>query len=140
MPFGLANTLATFQAYINTALGGLIDSICIVYLDNILIYSPNKKSYKRHVSIVLEALERASLFINLEKCAFHTTSVGFLGFVITPDSVVMDPKRVETIIKWPKPTSYREILVFLGFANFYRRFISYYSQLAALIYAALIGY
>ena len=76
---------------------------------------------------MLEALERVLLFINLEKYAFYTTSVSFLGFIITPNGVVIDPKRVETIIKWPKPTSYRKILVFLEFANFYRRFISYYS-------------
>ena len=71
-----------------------MDLVYIIYLDNILIYSPDEASYERHVSIVLEALERASLFINLEKYTFYTKSVGFLGFIITPEGVIIDPKRV----------------------------------------------
>lgn len=140
MPFGLSNAPSTFQAYINKALGNLVDTCCVVYLDDILIYSLDEESHEQHVSKVLAALERAALFINLEKCSFHTTSVDFLGFVITPDGVVMDAERIKTIREWPMPSTYREILVFLGFANFYRRFIHHYSELATPLYAALAGY
>lgn len=140
MPFGLANAPATFQSYINRALGSLIDTICVVYLDDILIFSKDDASHQHHVRMVLEKLDQASLFLQLEKCRFHVTSVDFLGFILTPDGVHMDPERVATIQEWPEPQGYRDILVFLGFANFYRRFIDRYSQMAAPMYQLLAGF
>ncbi|UPX20316.1 uncharacterized protein EKO05_0010552 [Ascochyta rabiei] len=126
MPFGLANALATFQSYIHQALGGLLDRICVVYLDDILIYSQNEEDHDKHVKEVLDRLVEWGMFAKASKCVFSSKSVEFLGFVITPDGVVIDPKRVRTITKWPKPSSYKDIQVFLGFANFYRRFIFNY--------------
>ena len=140
MPFGLANAPATFQGYINKALGGLVDTICVVYLDDILIFSRTGGEHVKHVETVLERLRIASLYVNLEKCEFHTKSVDFLGFVVTPAGVVMDPERVKTIAEWPAPLSYRDIQVFLGFANFYRRFVSHYSEKAVPLNQLLAGY
>lgn len=130
MPFGLANAPATFQAYINRALGGLVDSICVVYLDDILIYSRNTDAHVEHVKRVLECLRQWSLYANPLKCEFHTDSVEFLGYIVTPNGVVMDANRVRTISEWPLPESYRDIQVFLGFTGFYRRFVWGYSVIA----------
>ncbi len=71
MPFGLANAPATFQAYINCCLAGLVDFCCVVFIDNILIYSSNKTSHCEHVRIVVERLCEHSLYAKLKKCDFE---------------------------------------------------------------------
>jgi hypothetical protein len=105
-----------------------LDRTCVVYLDDILIYSTNEKEHEKHVREVLERLYDWDLYCKASKCEFFTKSVEFLGYVVTPGGVVMDPIRVKTIQDWPEPESYRDIQVFLGFANFYRRFVFNYSE------------
>ena len=129
MPFGLANAPATFQAYVNRALSNLLDICCIVYLDDILIFSNSEEEHVHHVREVLERLRKFRLYIKASKCEWHTTRVGYLGFVITPNGIEMEQDRVTTIDDWPEPRSVREILMFVGFANFYRRFIKGYSRI-----------
>jgi transposase InsO family protein len=129
MPFGLTNAPATFQTHINTVLGDLIDSICIVYLDDILIYSSDPAEHTRHVSMVLERLQKHGLYANLQKCEFRTTTVSYLGFVISPEGIHMEKDRIEAVASWPEPRSVNDILSFLGFTNFYRRFIKNYSKI-----------
>ncbi len=131
MPFGLANAPATFQAYINRALAGYVNVFCVVYLDDILVYSETPKLHRGHVRKVLERLRKFQLFVNLKKCDFSTDRVKFLGFIISVDGVAMDQSRVTAIAQWPPPKTHREIQVFLGFANFYRRFIEGYSRVAS---------
>ena len=90
MPFGLVNALATFQAYINQALIGLININCVVYLDNILVFSNDPSKHWDDVRKVLKRLRKYQLFVNLKKCEFHTTKVEFLGFIISTNGVAMD--------------------------------------------------
>jgi hypothetical protein len=90
IPFGLINALATFQAYINHALAGLINIICVVYFDNILIYSQNRKSHIQAICEILARLRAWGLYINLQKSEFHTNKTSFLGFMITPEGLVMN--------------------------------------------------
>ena len=139
MPFGLANAPATFQAYINRALAGLVDVTCVVYLDDILIFSKNPDDHWQHVKEVLDRLRQYQLYVHLKKCEFATTQVEFLGFIVSTDGVAMDDRRVQTIKEWPYPKSYREVQVFLGFANFYRRFIHKYSAIAGPLTGLLKG-
>ena len=139
MPFGLANAPATFQAYINKALRGLIDVTCVVYLDDILIYSSDPADHWRHVREVLQRLKDYQLYVNLKKCQFATTEVEFLGFVVSTEGVRMDEERIRTIKEWPTPETYRELQVFLGFVNFYRRFIYRYSKIAGPLTGLLKG-
>ena len=103
MPFGLANAPATFQAYINRALAGLVDVTCIVYIDDILIYSKDPKAHRRHVAEVLERLQKHGLYAKLSKCKFSTDTVEFLGFVIGPDGVAMESSRMEAILSGQCP-------------------------------------
>lgn len=128
MPFGLANAPATFQAYISQALVGLVDTICVIYLDDILIYSKDKRRHHANVTQVLDRLRQYKLYCNLKKCEFDTDKVEFLGFVVGTDGVSMEKSRVESITQWPTPTTFRELQVFIGFANFYRRFIVGFSK------------
>ena len=139
MPFGLTNAPATFQGYINRALSGLVDVFCVVYLDDILIFSENPEEHWRHVAEVLRRLRQYQLYANLKKCRFGVREVEFLGYIISPEGVAMDPSRVEPITKWESPQSYRDVQVFLGFANFYRRFIHKYSSIAKPITDLLKG-
>ena len=129
MPFGLANAPATFQAYINKALSGIVDVFCVVYLDDILVFSKDRTSHVEHVKEVLRRLRKHDLYANLKKCEFFAPAVEYLGFIISSDGISMDPRRVETVRDWPALQSFRDIQVFLGFANFYRRFIRHYSQI-----------
>ena len=133
MPFRLANALATFQLYIYRALRGLLNQTCVVYLDNILVYLENLEYYNSYVKEVLNYLVKQGLFIKVSKCSFLTESVKFLGFIITPKGVVIDLEQVRTITEQPEPKGYKDIQVFLSFANFYRRFVYNYLGIVQLL-------
>jgi hypothetical protein len=130
MPFGLTNAPAQFQAYMNEALSGLVDITCIVYLDDILIFSDTEKEHEAHVKEVLQRLREAKLFVKLSKCEWHTQRTEYLGYIVSPEGVSVDTNRVKTIQDWPKPRTVRDIRVFIGFMNYYRRFIHGFSKLA----------
>ena len=139
MPFGLANAPATFQGFINHALWDLLDICCIAYLDDILIYSDNDTEHMEHVWAILKCLQEHGLYVKLEKCKFHTWCVGFVGYVVTPNGVLMEEDHVSTIHDWPEPQTHREVQVFLGFANFYQQFIYQYSDLTWPLSNLLVG-
>ena len=129
MPFGLTNAPAAFQAYINQALAGLVDVTCIVYLDDILVYSDTEEEHRLHVKEVLQRLREAKLYLKLSKCEFHTQETEYLGYIVCPEGVKIDPSRIQTIQEWPMPKTVRDIRVFIGFMNYYRRFIANFSRL-----------
>jgi hypothetical protein len=99
MPFGLANILAIFQAYINTTLIGLLNYFMVIYLDNILIYSRNKNKYYNYVYQVLTRLHKNNLFYKLSKYEFNIKEIEFLGFLIKIEDIRANPKQVRNIIK-----------------------------------------
>jgi len=131
MPFGLTNAPAAFQRFMNKVFGDLLDICIVIYLDNILIYSDDLTNYKDHVKEVLKRLWDNGLYASPSKCAFHQHQVEFLGFVLSPEGVQMDTKKIQTIQDWPIPRCIRDVQAFLGFANFYRRFIKGYSELTS---------
>jgi len=134
MPFGLCNAPATFQAYINDALHEYLDVFCVAYLDDVLIYTDGTlEDHIRHVRTVLQRLLDRGLYVKLEKCEFHVEETRFLGFIISPTGIKMDPERIATITDWPTPNSIHDIQVFLGFCNFYRRFVVGYSRVVLAI-------
>ncbi|KAI0999387.1 hypothetical protein K3495_g8806 [Podosphaera aphanis] len=130
MPFGLCNGPASFQAYINHALRGFLDQFCTAYMDDILIYSENLNDHRGHVSKVLQRLRETGLQVDISKCSFEATEVTYLGLIVSTDGIRIDPKKVACVQEWPTPRSVRDIQRFLGFANFYRRFIPEFSRLA----------
>ena len=137
MPFGLTNAPASFQAYVNDCLRDFLDIFCVVYLDDVLIFSDTLEEHVVHVKKVLSRLRKYGLICKLSKCEFHVTSVSFLGFIISPDGISMEPDRVTAITEWPVPKSVQDVQIFLGFANFYRRFIEGYSRITSPISALL---
>ena len=130
MPFGLCNAPATFQHFMNDVFRDMLDVSVIVYLDDILIFSASEADHVRHVTEVLSRMEAHHLYAKLDKCHFHQTVVEFVGFIISGDGVKMDDRKVNTILEWQQPRSLKEVQSFLGFANFYRRFIRDYSAIA----------
>ncbi|KAJ8343397.1 hypothetical protein SKAU_G00307260 [Synaphobranchus kaupii] len=135
MPFGLSSAPSVFQALVNDVLREMLERFVFVYLDDILIFSPDLQTHIGHVKQVLKALLQAKLFVKAEKCSFHASTVSFLGFIISEGRVRMDPEKVSAVLNWPTPRSMKQVQRFLGFANFYRRFIRNFSALAAPITA-----
>jgi hypothetical protein len=135
MPFGLTNAPATFQQFMNDIFADLINVSVVCYLDNILIYSHNKEDHKRNVWEVLRQLCKHKLYAHANKCKFSVNKTEYLGFILSPDGLRMDNKKIAAIRDWPTPRKIKEVQSFLGFANFYRRFIFNYSDLAVLLNA-----
>jgi hypothetical protein len=127
MPFGLTNAPSDFQALINNVLRAYLDDFCSAYIDDIIIYSNTLKEHREQVYKVLKALSDAGLHLKPEKCQFHKQEVKYLGFIITTNGIRMDPSKVSCILSWETPKSVTDVQCFLGFANFYRRFIKDYS-------------
>ena len=127
MPFGLSNAPASFQRFMNDIFSDLLDVNVTCYLDDILIYSDDPSEHRKHVREVLRRLRKHGLYARPDKCRFSTDSVEYLGFVLSKEGLKMDPSKVQTIQDWPEPRKVKDIQSFLGFANFYRRFISDYS-------------
>jgi len=129
MPFGLSNAPASFQRFMNDIFGDLLDVCVIIYLDDILIYSDDPKEHKKHVREVFRRLRQYGLYVRPDKCFFSVNSVEYLGFILSTDGLKMSTAKVQTIQDWPEPKKVKDIQSFLGFANFYRRFISDYSDI-----------
>lgn len=135
MPFGLANAPAVFQAFVNDVLRELLNKFVFVYLDDILIFSPDMDTHKCHVREVLQQLPAHHLYVKAEKCEFHKNTVSFLGFVVSEGRVGMDMEKVQAVREWPTPSSRKDVQRFLGFAHFYRRFIRNFSLVAAPLHS-----
>ena len=133
MPFGLTNVPATFQRLINNVLRLYLDVYYIYYLDDILVYLKNEEQYVVDVTTILEALQKARLLLKPEKCYFYVKEVVFLGYIVTTTGLAINPKKVEAILEQLAPTNIKEVQSFLGFANFYRRFIKDYLRIAGLL-------
>ncbi|KAK3513204.1 hypothetical protein QTP70_009747 [Hemibagrus guttatus] len=131
MPYGLANAPSVFQDFMHEVLRDFLHKFVVVYIDDILIYSRSMADHQRHVAEVLHRLRDHNLFLKAEKCLFHQPTVQFLGYVIDHSGVRMDEKKVTAVRDWPAPTTVKELQRFLGFANFYRRFIRGYSSVTS---------
>jgi hypothetical protein len=129
MFFGLTNSPATFQALMNTIFADLIaEGRVAVYFDNVLVFSLNLEQHHRDVNEVLWRLEAHDLYLHLEKCEFELTKVEYLGMIISKGSVCMDNAKVQAVSDWPTLRNLRDVRSFVGFVNFYRRFIQDFLQ------------
>ena len=128
MPFGLCNAPGTFQGYINESLREYLDVFCTAYLDDVLIYSGKSEDHAGHVLQVLRRLHKRGLQVDIDKCEFNTTRVKYIGMIVTTNGIEMDTEKVEAVQKWEAPSTVKEVQAFLGFANFYRQFISNFAR------------
>ncbi|RYO53751.1 hypothetical protein AA0116_g10973 [Alternaria tenuissima] len=131
-PFGMANSPSTFQRYINWTLREYLDEFCSAYLDDVLIYTDGSlQQHQEHVKKVLSKLQAAGLHVDIKKCEFEVKSTKYLGFIIDAGKGIrMDPEKVKAIKEWEAPRTVKGVRSFLGFANFYRRFIRDFAKVA----------
>ena len=113
----------------NDIFSDLLDICVMIYLDDILIYSNNMSEHHQHVKEVLKYLRKAGLYAKAEKCEFHSKSVEYLGYILSPSGLTMSNDKIKIIQDWPEPKKIKDIQSFLGFANFYHRFIFNYSDI-----------
>jgi hypothetical protein len=128
--FGLTNASATFQHFINDTLREYLDVFCTAYLDDILIYNNTLKEHKVHVRQVLDTLQKAGILLRPEKCEWFTQKTTYIGLIVSPEGISMDPKKTRAVKEWLTPKNVNDVQAFLGFANFYRRLIQGFSVLA----------
>jgi hypothetical protein len=131
MFFGMCNSPATFQSMMDSIFSDMIDEcIVIIYMDDIFIFGPDESTLMKNTKRVLARLQENDLFLKPAKCDFNKTKVEYLGMVIEEGKISMDPGKLAGIRDWPVPTTVKQVRGFLGFGNFYRRFIWHFSNIA----------
>ena len=111
-----------------------IDICCIVYLDDVLIYSRTLQQHRRDVNSILEAIQKSGMKVKPSKCEFHQKETEYLGFIVSEEGIKADPVKTQAKWDWTTPKSKKDIQSFLGFCNFYRRFIEGFSRTAKPLY------
>jgi len=130
MPFGLTNAPATFQCMMNEVLQPYLRKFVLVFLDDILIYSPSWESHLAHLRSVLLQLRHHKFFLKRSKCSFAQDQIDYLGHIISRIGVATDPAKTEAMLAWPTPTTVTELRGFLGLTGYYRRFVPHYGIVA----------
>ncbi|CAI7737173.1 unnamed protein product [Closterium sp. NIES-54] len=131
MPFGLTNAPATFQMTMNKAFRQLLDKCVIVYLDDILIYSPDRAQHLEDIKVAFKMLSENRLLTKACKCEFLQDIQEFSEHIISADRVEMDPKNFATIQEWHAPTNLTKLQFFFGFVNYVHRFVPNMAKLTA---------
>ena len=123
--FDLINALIIFQVYINHALHNLVDNFCIVYFDNILVFSKSKKKHYQYLQLIIKYLWHTELYANFKKCKFFKSKVEYLDFFINENDLHMNLSHVQIISNWCNHSSkiFHDIQIFIEFCNFYQQFI-----------------
>ena len=135
MPFGLCNAPATFQRLMDVVLAGLSYEICLVYLDDIIIFSTDIDTHLIRLRTIFERLRQSNLKLKPSKCSLLRQKVCFLGYIVSKDGISADPKKVESILSWPTPIRLREVRAFLGLCSYYRKFCRSFAEIAAPLHA-----
>jgi hypothetical protein len=130
MPFSLTNALETFMRMMDDILRPFTNYFVVVYLDDILIFRRTWEDHLQHIEEVLCTLRQHKLYANLEKCAFGMKEIQYLGYIVNEQGVHVDPAKIQVIHDWPTPRTITELCSFLGLANFYRRFVLGFSNIA----------
>jgi ribosomal protein L21E len=130
MPFGLSNAPATFQRLMDIVLAGIKWQSCLVYIDDIVVFSPTFEQHVRDLSAVFERLESAGLTLKASKCDFCRKELKYLGHIITSNGIKPDPGLVDSVKCFPQPKKLKDIQSFLGLTGYYRRFIKDYAKIS----------
>jgi len=131
MPFGVTNAPAIFMDYMNRIFRPYLDQFVVVFIDDILIYSESREEHAEHLRVVLGILREHQLYGKLSKCEFWLEEVQFLGHVISAQGIVVDPAKIETVVKWERPQTVSEVRSFLGLAGYYRWFVEGFSKMVS---------
>ncbi|KAF9763004.1 Retrovirus-related Pol polyprotein from transposon [Nosema granulosis] len=139
MPFGLCNAPSTFQRAMDSILREEREKFTIPYLDDIIIYSQDMDTHKKHVRIVMEKLRNAGITLNKKKCKFFQKEIKILGNIITEGRIKPDPEKVKCIKNYPRPNTVKELRSFIGLLNYCREFIKDFASKAKPLFDMLKG-
>jgi hypothetical protein len=137
MPFGLCNAAATFQRLMDVILAGISYEICLVYIDDVIVFSDSLEQHLERLRTVLGRIRNAGLKLKPAKSFLMQKSVGFLGHLVTTQGICAHPEKTAAVTEWPTPTCVRDVRAFVGFASYYRRFVRNFSAVAAPLTALM---
>jgi hypothetical protein len=135
MPIGLCNAPVTFQRLMDVILAGVSFEACLVYLDDIIVFSKDIATHLERLEMLFERLRRANLKIKPSKCQFLRSSVDFLGYVVSSQGIETDPRKIDAVKNWPVPKRLKEVRSFVGLCGYYRRFVDRFSEVAAPLHS-----
>ena len=132
MPFGLCNAPATFERLVDTVLSGLQWDICLIYLDDIIVYGQTFDETLRNLEKVFEKLLSAGLKLKARKCSLFAEQVKYmyLGHVISKRGIETDPDKISVVEIWPQPIDKTQVRSFIGLCSYYRKFIPKFADIA----------
>ena len=139
MPFGLTNAPATFQHLMENCLGELHLSWCIIYLEDIIVFSDSPSEHLHRLRGVFAKLDKAGLKLKPKKCEFFKTRITYLGHIVSSKGIETDPSKVKAVKNWNVPKTVTDVRSFLGFTNYYRRFIRGYAKVATPLNTLVSG-
>ena len=130
MPFGVTNALAALMDLMNWVFKPFLDKFVSMSVDDILVNSKSFAEHEQHLRMVLQILRDRRLYAKLKKYEFWLSSVTFLGQIISEDGVSVDPHKIKAIVNWSRSTNVTKVKSFIGLAEYYRRFVKYFSKIA----------
>lgn len=130
MPFGIMNAPAAFQRMMDVVLRDIAWRFCMVYIDDVIIYSASWSDHVDHISHVLRRIRDAGLTVGLKKCHFGGREVAFLGYVVSANGIKPDPAKVAAIRAFKVPATLTDLRSFLGLASQFRKFIRSFGDMA----------
>ena len=139
MPFGLTNAPATFQRLMENCLGDLHLKWCLIYLDDIVVFSATFNDHLVRLKAVFDRLREAGVLLKPSKCFFFKKKIHYLGHVVSPEGIGTDPAKIEAMKKFPRPETLTQLRSFLGLVGYYRKFIKQFSQVASPLYELTKG-
>ena len=129
MPYGATNAPSTFQRLMETCMGELNLKECLIFIDDVLIFSENFDEHIRRLEACFERLSKHGLKLKPNKCEFFMRKVTYLGYEVSEEGIHTDPKKLTALTTWPVPKNIKEVRTFLGFTGYYRRFVKDYAKI-----------
>ena len=139
MPFGLSNALVTFQQLMENCLGELNLTWCLIYLDNMVVFSKTEEDHLTHFRAVFEHLAKADLHLKPMKCELFQKQITYMGHLVSEEGIQPNLKGIKAVKNWPQPTTVTKVRQFLGFVNHYHQFIKGYSKITWLLTPLMAG-